>query len=299
MLSADNILGQDPILSNSIISNYVPPIVITYEPETTAYLDAIAVPNDSTIYYPGTAYEIEGSAIWTALDLCVVEIKNTFALTLGIDNLNTKFKYIYPRIGGTSIAHSYNLVNALSNGTYLGGWVHNGSGALPNGTNGYFDTGIQYTASNFLPADSAYGFISKTDTAGLFCDVGVLSSGTPILLKYAKNASNLNSTRCNTITGNNTVAITTSLGLIAISRNNALTYSTYQNGLSLATFTDAAAITAGTNNIFECTFNSFGSPGGQYSPRKRTWSFAGAGINSTQMADFYTALNNFEIALNR
>ena len=272
---------------------------VTYQPETTAYLNAVPILNDSTIYFPSTPQSILGSSIWTATDNCVIAIKNALGLTLGANNLSTKFKYIYPRIGTSAAMCSYNLTNGVSNGTYLGGWTFDSTGSLPNGVNGYFDTGIQCIDTNFVPASSSFGFYSKTNTFGTFVDIGVLNN-TSTLLLYGRDASTFNSTRCLTTGGNNTIAITDSLGLLAMSRNNATTYNTYKNGVSLATFTDVSA-SAGvsTLNIFEASYNTAGSPGGQYSPRKRTWSFGGSSMTSIQMTNFYAALNNFETALNR
>lgn len=270
------------------------------EPEVTAFLTAISVPNDGTIYYSGTAYEITGAELWTALDTCTKDMKTAIGLSLGTNNLSTKFKYIYPRIGGTATAHRYNLVTGTADGTYNGGWTHDGSGALPNGSTGYFDTGIQYTIANLVPADSSYGFISKTNNSGTYVDLGVLTGGFGNIVQYGRNASNLMSTRCNTSGGNNTQSTSTSLGLLSMSRNNSSTYTTYIDGVAVGTITDASASYGGTSyDIYECTFNNTGAVGGQYSPRKRTWSFAGSAMTSTQMGNFYTALATFETTLNR
>ena len=106
-----------------------------YEPEVIRFLNAISVPNDSTIYFPSTAYQITGSAIWEALNTATESIKTAIGLTLKADNLSTKFKYIYPRIGGTSTAHRYNLVTGTADGTYNGGFTHDATGSVTNPMN--------------------------------------------------------------------------------------------------------------------------------------------------------------------
>lgn len=273
---------------------------VTYQPETTAYLTALPIANNSTIYFPSTPQAISGSSIWAALDACIIAIKNALSLTLGANNLSTKFKYIYPRIGTSATMCSYNLVNALLNGTYLGGWTFDSTGSLPNGVNGYFNTGIQYTDTNFIPADSSYGFISKTNIAGTYVDLGVITGGFGSLVLYGQSAAVAMTTRCNTAGGNNAQVSITSLGLLSMSRDNSSTYTTYINGVSLGTITDNSASYGGTSyDVYEATYNNVGSAAGQYSPRKRTWSFAGSKMTSTQMLNVYTALNNFETALNR
>jgi len=66
-------------------------VPLTYEPETEAYLDVIGIVNSvDTTYYSGTAQEITGRAIWTAVDAFVVSLKTSFSLTLGVNNLSTK-----------------------------------------------------------------------------------------------------------------------------------------------------------------------------------------------------------------
>ena len=67
------------------------------------------------------------------------------SLTLGVNNLSTKFDTIYPFIGGTASAHKYNLCNPLNTDAayrlvFSGGWTHSPTGVLPNGANGYTST---------------------------------------------------------------------------------------------------------------------------------------------------------------
>ena len=50
------------------ITNNVAAVVSSYEAETTAYMNALAIADDSTVYYSGTPQEITGAAIWTAID---------------------------------------------------------------------------------------------------------------------------------------------------------------------------------------------------------------------------------------
>jgi len=77
--------------------------VSSFEAETTAYMNAIGIPNDSTVYYATTPQETTGTALWTAVD--------TFVKGLKSNTILTKMKAIYPFIGGTAATHKWNLIN--------------------------------------------------------------------------------------------------------------------------------------------------------------------------------------------
>jgi len=98
---------------------------------------------------------------------------NDLVLDLKAANIWTKMKALYPMIGGTAASH---LVNLKTPGTYnltfAGGWTHSASGATPNGSTGYADTGINlqtdftlYSAHYsmyFRPAAGTYSFMGVT-----------------------------------------------------------------------------------------------------------------------------------------
>lgn len=277
---------------------YIRPIVITYEPETEAFLNAISISNDSTTYFGSTAYEILGSEIWTALDGCVVQIKTALGLTLGVNNLSTKFKYIYPRIGGTSTKHAYNLVTATATGTFSGGWTHDGSGATPNGTNAYMNTGYTYTASNFTVNNNTFGAVIKDNSEGAYCEFGVSNFGYTDIFFFPRFSGNLFLTRLNDQT-NNSTSNSTSLGHFAVSRTASTSYKQYKDGTALATITqNSTPFNIANGLIYEACTNNNGSPL-FYSPHKRTWLWGGLGFNDTEISDIHSALATFETALNR
>jgi hypothetical protein len=117
----------------------------SFEPETIDYMNAISIPNDSTIYYSGTAQEITGSAIWTAVNNFAIALKNEYSLSLGANNLSTYFPAIWLMIGGTATTHKFNLIDpqdtdAAYRLSFNGGITHSRTGADPNGSNAFADT---------------------------------------------------------------------------------------------------------------------------------------------------------------
>lgn len=289
-------------MRDKLYITFLPPYVapeVEPEPETTLYMTAAGIANDDTVYFTGTAYQILGSAMWTALDNFVIYTKNLFGLQLQTLSLSQQFHFIFPRIGGTATAHAVNLVDGTS-GTFSGGWTHDGSGALPNGLTGYFDTG--FVCSDFTRSNNSMGFCSKTETnsAGPEADFGSTGGSGGEFLMYTR-LSNLLYTRQNDNGVNSTVSNTTSLGVFSMSRTATGSYKVYRDGSLLATH-----VVTDTNftarPIIEAAQNSTGGTGisaTQYSPRKRTLYFGGLGMSDADMADFVTGWNDLETVLNR
>lgn len=89
---------------------------------------------------------------------------NNLVEDLKINGLWTKMKAIYPMVGGNATSHSYNLRNTSQyNLTFVGGWTHNSTGAIPNGVNAGALTGLN--ASTVLSGTSNHlSFYSLTNS---------------------------------------------------------------------------------------------------------------------------------------
>lgn len=105
---------------------------------------------------------------------------NDLVLDLKAANLWTSPNAIYPFIGGTATTHKYNLKNPLdTNAAYrlgfAGGWIHNLSGATPDGMNSFADTYL--VGSTVLTANNSHvSFYSLTDSDTGGCDFGNTSN---------------------------------------------------------------------------------------------------------------------------
>ena len=219
-------------------------------------------------------------------------------MTLKQNNLSTKFKYIYPRIGGTATAHRINLVDPTTFiGTFSGGWTHDGSGALPNGTNGYMNTNCKYDTPNFDRDDQCFFFDSKTNTDGLYVDIGCQGTGNADINMFTRLGGNLNTRICDGT--NSPTAVADSLGLFALSRYSGTEYKQYKEGSVVATKTVSSLIYSATKyDIYEAAANNTGS-NIQHSPRKRTLHGSGKSMTDTEMGNFVTAWRTLETTLNR
>jgi len=119
-----------------------------FEPETSAYLITIGIPNDNTIFYASTPQEITGAQIWTAVNNYVLALKAADIAGQNWDNIGTATCTVlrdYLFIGGTATRHAYNLADSTKNLNFFGSWTHNALGIIGNGSNTYANDGIRNT----------------------------------------------------------------------------------------------------------------------------------------------------------
>lgn len=149
------------------------PYIFGSPDDVVAFMTATGIPNDGTVYYASTAYEITGAELWTAITTLVTDLKSA--------GIWAKKSVIYPFIGGSASTHKWNLkdprdLDAAFRGSFTGGWTHGATGVTPNGTNAYLRT---FHAANLLDKlNSGYSFYSRTNDSGLYSDFGTLNSTT-------------------------------------------------------------------------------------------------------------------------
>jgi|GEM_PF-1461376 len=149
-------------------------------PSTVAYMEAIEVPRDGTVYYAGTPQEITGLALWDAVDAFVAGLKD--------NDLWDRAYAIYPFIGGTAVAHAFNLVDPRDADdayrlSYAGGIVHSPTGYKPNGVDGFADTHLGNAA---LPQDSlSMGSYNREGGNSGFEISGGAAPRTQLIAKYS------------------------------------------------------------------------------------------------------------------
>lgn len=126
--------------------------------ETIAYMNAIGIVNDTTVYYEGTDYEVIGSEIWNGVD----------AFFTSISAFKTKFENMYLSIGGNSTRHKFNAVDpqdldASHRLLFYNAWVHSATGMKTNGVNTYADMFL--TPANDLQLNSCGACFYTKSTA--------------------------------------------------------------------------------------------------------------------------------------
>ena len=228
---------------------------------------------------------------------------NTLVVQMKADNIWTKMKAIYPFVGGSASTHKWNLkdprdLNAAFRLQFFGGWTHSANGALPNGTNAYANTNLNAT---LLTQDNTHlSVYSRTNSDGLFCDIGYLST-------TGSDETNLFSKYGNTFyprihAPNSGVANSvTSAGLMMANRTSSTVVKGIRNTVITSLSNNSSTKSANTSDIvFIGALNRRNDSNIVfYSPREYALSSIGDGLTDTQTANFYTAVQAFQTTLTR
>jgi hypothetical protein len=255
--------------SASATSNTITP---TWETDAQAFITAAAITNPTQ---------------QSAVNQLVVDLKGY--------GVWTKMKALYPFVGGTASTHKFNLKNPLDTDAafrlvFSGGWTHSANGSQPNGTNGYADTKLN--EANVLTNNNEHiSIYSRTNIDGLFCDIGIINGSieSNIFSKY----SNVFYPRIQN-TNNGILNNTSSLGHFISNRISSTEIRARQNGV--LKLINSSFLGKSNSNFF------IGLAGGlslYYSPRQYAFASIGDGLTDAETLNFYTAVQNFQVALSR
>jgi hypothetical protein len=194
----------------------------------------------------------------------------------------TKMKAIYPFLGGTASSHKWNLkdpqdTDAAFRLTFIGGWTHSSTGALPNGTNGYANTflnantalqqfshhhafyhntdnsGTALRSMGGAQSSSSFTFRTTIESSGTtltFRDLGITNSETSL------TASSLKGFRASSRTANNNMFIVKSDGTSTTSTTTTTNHNLPSLNCYLAAHNNAS--TAANYAIMSIAFHSIG-----------------------------------------
>lgn len=214
---------------------------------------------DSTTYNTSTIYERTGIQIWDAVDKLLVAWKNALGYTLGVDNIDDAFAFVYAKFGGTATYHRYDVVSGTAKGTYNGGFSHTGKGAIPNGINTYFQTGVNWTPSVFPRNTHGFGVNIKDSVSENAIDFGAFSGGQADALMYGRLANGNIATRCGGAAGNIQNSTTSSQQMKSINRTVSTQFKVFENGSLLATNTDGSSANTTSYEMIEFAGNVAGT----------------------------------------
>jgi hypothetical protein len=276
---ANNAIGWGDIHADSwagltdIVGITTPPV----DPDAQAFITAAAI-TDAT----------QQSAI------------NTLVTDLKGYSLWTKFKAIYPIVGGTATSHKWNLkdprdLDAAFRLTYATGVTHSSTGMAGNGSSGYADTffslGTTYKNSNHISAyvRSNIDELANEMGAATALNVSVISIGT----RYSNTAYFGNQINNSSIAFSNT----DSRGFWINSRQSSSLFKALKNGSVVGTDTN----TVGDTISFDISLMARSTAGSRifYSTRQLAFASIGDGLTDTEATNFYTAVQAYQTALSR
>jgi hypothetical protein len=216
---------------------------------------------------------------------------------LKTDGIWNSMKAIYPMVGASAAACAQNLKSSSFTGTFNGGWSFASTGATPNGTNAFMNTGLNENTE--LTLNSTHlSFYSRTNNIGTYGDIGNLNTsiggnpGTNLNIKWSDNNfyPRVNDNNAGVLnTGN-------SLGLFITNRINSTQVRAFRN-TTLHVITSNSIQKVNLNFYIGAT-NSSGSAA-FYSNRQCAFASIGDGLTDTQAGDLNTAVQAFNTTLSR
>jgi len=260
-------------------------------------------------YVFGAAFDPDAQAFITAAGITDNTQKtaiNTLVVSLKGYGIWTKMKAIYPFVGGTASSHKWNLKNPLDTNAafrlqFNGGWSHTSEGVQPNGTNAYANTFLnantQYTVSDNVHI-SVY---SRTSGGTNGIDLGCYDGTNALQMSIANTNIAPQSTRVwiNNITVS-TFSDSNALGFYIASRSG--TNVTMFENNTLKTNVTNSPVNKTNGNIYIGAQNNVPGGGTGFNlPSNKQYAIAtiGDSLTITEAGNFYTAVQNFQVALSR
>lgn len=213
----------------------------------------------------------------------------------------TKMKALYPFVGGTASTHKFNLkdprdLDAAFRLVFNGGWTHSSTGATPNGTNGYADTKLN--DNSIMTLNNAHiSIYSRTNSDGLFCDIGVTqnvpTTESNIFSKYLNvfypRIQDSNIGIANSVS---------SLGMFVSNRVASNQIRAFQNNV-LKTISITSTGIKVNRNFYLGAMSSAASNASLFSNRQLAFASIGDGLTDAEAANFYIAVQAFQTTLSR
>jgi hypothetical protein len=228
-------------------------------------------------------------------DLTILGALNTLESDLTTYGLTAKMKALYPMVGGTAGKHSYNFMNTAANQiTWAGGITHSSTGVLFNGTNGFGDSNFNV---NTYKDNNHLSYYIRTNLDEVRVDAGLIGS-IGQYFDVESRISNVGYFGNHIAATNVNFAVTDSRGLWLNTRTTSTLQKVYKNGTSQGSNTSSGT-NAINGNIYFGARNLVGTGANLYSTKETAFASIGDGLNDTEAANFYTAVQAFQTTLSR
>jgi hypothetical protein len=258
----------------------------------------------------GTTLDPDAQAFLTAAGIISPTIINSInQLVIDLKNAGiwTKCLAIYPIVGGTAFSHKFNLkdpqdLDSSFRINFVGFWVHNNLGALPDGTTAYGNTFL--TPSISLTQDNTHlSYYSNTNTTGNGIDIGCLNTNPNRFDIHLNFSGTCITDQYNFMTARITAPISDTLGFVISSRSasnilklfkNGLQIGPTQNGASNPISNMSAPLFIGATNYIPLSPSAASE-----SDRRCAYCSIGQGLTDTDCANYNTIVQTFETSLGR
>ena len=207
----------------------------------------------------------------------------------------SSMKAIYPMVGASAAACAQNLKSSSFTGTFTSGWTFASTGATPNGTSAYMDTTL-IPSSNLTSGNTHAAVYLRTDTAaGTKQELGSIGASSDEFSLIVRFTGDL----AYPIIGGAfypSYANTNSQGMWTINRLNTSNIQYYNRGTKVVDSAQTNGMSSRT--LYVGARNNLGTAD-RFSDRQFAFASIGDGLSSTNMTDFYTAVQAFQTTLSR
>ena len=200
-------------------------------------------------------------------------------------------------VGASAAACAQNLKSSSFTGTFTSGWTFASTGATPNGTSAYMNTGL--TLNNTERGNSHISIYSRTNfktVLGVSIDIGVgrvVTNQYNYIESYFSDNNFYYDNRSFALIG---TSVANSLGLMLGTTTSDVRQ--FKNGTKIATATKSTSTNDINFNIYLGARNTDGTAT-DFSPRQNAFASVGDGLTDTQASNFYTAVQAFQTTLGR
>ena len=232
---------------------------------------------------------------------------NNLVIGLKADGLWTKMKAVYPMVGGSSSTMKYNLKNPLDTDAafrlvFNGGGNWDANGYTPNGSNGYADTKFNPVTNSLAYNNNHLSYYSRTQvgSANAFYEMGSGSSANGGTSLFCRRSNDTAAYDCGTAASNRLLIspVTDGRGFYVGSGINTNVGYLFKNGTQQQIKNPLTNVSMQSYNYYLGAFNEQNSTV-YYSDKQCAFASIGDGLTVTEAANFYTAVQAFQVALSR
>ena len=267
-------------ISNAIGSRYMGASTPPIDPDAQAFITAAAITDPTQ---------------QAAINTLVVDLKGY--------NIWSKMKAVYPFVGGTATQHKWNLkdprdLDAAFRLVFNGGWTHSSTGALPNGTNAYADTFFNQTTNFTSTSNASIGVYLRTNNTSTGADMGagdsgnarqgmlIYSSFTGIYYACAMGDTFI-APAPNNADSRGFYSVVRNAGVQSLHKRGNITFNVSETEAVGSVINETIWVGGGTSGLYS------------YSSRETAFNFIGDALSQTEINNFYTAVQAFQVALSR
>jgi hypothetical protein len=223
---------------------------------------------------------------------------NTLVISLKNNSLWTKFKAIYPMVGGTASSHKFNLIDPRDiDGafrlTFYGGWTHSSTGALPNGSNAYAETYLTPSVTLTLNSTSIHYY--SRNALGVNTTVMGVYDGTSYVMLAPRQGFDYSG--INSGVSGSATQFTTLLGFLSASRTASTQFKDHRNGTVVNTIV-LASTSRPTKTIYIGGRNNNGTLS-QSTNVECAFSAVADGLSDAEIATLSSIVQAYQTTLSR